>query len=430
MLLATACGDDGGATSEDGSSGVVVSSSDTPTTGNSATADPTTTTDPSMGSSDESTGDDSSDTDTDTGTVPASTPLDILLVVDDTQEMSSVEYWIDNDIEALANDLYERNVDFRFAVIDTSLPNPWCPATQAEDAGAFETRSCEERLDEFTAPSGQSFEHTCSSQCNYPSIDLGAHPWITRDNIPDDVDSEAFGLGQVMNCIAKQGFAGCGFEQPLEAMYLALQRSRDPNAAEFGFVRPEANLLIVLDTSEADCSFADESIFDAEGPRTFWSNPDDPSPSSALCWNAGVNCEGDPSSLDCSPANKNAMGEPAGGEDAVLHPLERYTSLIETIRAEKSEFGTDVFVHGALGVAESGDTIYRLDGSDPQFEDAHGIGPGCVFSQREGGAVPPVRMREFIRIASPQTDELLAFSSICSFSHLIDFWATKILDQP
>jgi hypothetical protein len=75
-------------------------------------------------------------------------------------------------------------------------------------------------------------------------------------------------LAEAFACIATAGTSGCGFEQPLEAMRLAL--SRPENA---GFVRPDALLAIVLLTDEDDCSAFDDGLFVASettplGPRT------------------------------------------------------------------------------------------------------------------------------------------------------------------
>src|SRR5512135_1990238 len=58
-------------------------------------------------------------------------------------------------------------------------------------------------------------------------------------------------LDQAFSCIAQVGAAGCGFEAPLEAMKRALDGSRPENA---GFLRDDANLVVVLLTDEDDCS--------------------------------------------------------------------------------------------------------------------------------------------------------------------------------
>jgi hypothetical protein len=66
-------------------------------------------------------------------------------------------------------------------------------------------------------------------------------------------------LEDVFGCVADLGTMGCGFEQPLEAMYKAL----DPaNAHNAGFVRDDAYLAVVLITDEDDCSATSPALFD------------------------------------------------------------------------------------------------------------------------------------------------------------------------
>jgi hypothetical protein len=66
-------------------------------------------------------------------------------------------------------------------------------------------------------------------------------------------------LDAAFSCIAQIGSTGCGFEAQLEGMKRALDGSRLENA---GFLRPDANLAIMILTDEDDCSVADPSLFD------------------------------------------------------------------------------------------------------------------------------------------------------------------------
>ncbi|MEO8548639.1 MAG: hypothetical protein ABI678_01650 [Kofleriaceae bacterium] len=58
-------------------------------------------------------------------------------------------------------------------------------------------------------------------------------------------------LANAFSAIASVGAAGCGFEQPLHAIQLALSPD---NAANAGFLRPDANLLVLMLSDEDDCS--------------------------------------------------------------------------------------------------------------------------------------------------------------------------------
>src|SRR5690606_36463172 len=106
-----------------------------------------------------------------------------------------------------------------------------------------------------------------------------------------------------------QGVSGCGFESQLESMYLSLVRAQNANEASYGFLRSNAILAIVFVTDEADCSYNKDwsEIFMKEGNRVFWSNPDANSPSSALCWNAGVQASCHPKDHDSSEQVTNSV---------------------------------------------------------------------------------------------------------------------------
>lgn len=64
-------------------------------------------------------------------------------------------------------------------------------------------------------------------------------------------------LASAFSAIASVGSDGCGFEQPLEAAKLALGN----NPQNAGFLRPSANLGIILVTDEDDCSASHSTLF-------------------------------------------------------------------------------------------------------------------------------------------------------------------------
>jgi hypothetical protein len=79
-------------------------------------------------------------------------------------------------------------------------------------------------------------------------------------------------LANAFSCVATLGTTGCGFEAPLESMKRALDGSRPENA---GFIRPEADLAVVVLTDEDDCSVKDPAIFSLNnvGPGDFRCQP-------------------------------------------------------------------------------------------------------------------------------------------------------------
>lgn len=100
-------------------------------------------------------------------------------------------------------------------------------------------------------------------------------------------------LADAFSAIASVGVAGCGFEQPLHAVQLALSPDNEQNA---GFLRADANLLVLFLTDEDDCSFAHSTLLAPEsaalGPLQ-----------SFRCTRFGITC-------DQGGATSDAMNEP------------------------------------------------------------------------------------------------------------------------
>ena len=65
-------------------------------------------------------------------------------------------------------------------------------------------------------------------------------------------------LEDALSCIAPVGAAGCGFEAQMLATQRALDGTHPENA---GFLRADADLMIVMLTDEDDCSVIDSSLF-------------------------------------------------------------------------------------------------------------------------------------------------------------------------
>jgi hypothetical protein len=151
----------------------------------------------------------------------------------------------------------------------------------------------------------------------------------------------------------------------------------------------------------------------------FWSDPTASFPTSALCWNAGVECVGDPNGYDsCDPVNKDVNGNAIdiADADAVLHPLSRYMGYIEGLEDQLQQLDPNLTVRVSVigGYGPDGTPTYA-DAEDPQFQDSYGIGPGCTDGVITG--VPPVRMRS----VSTQTGGTA--SSICA-----DEYASALAD--
>jgi hypothetical protein len=363
--------------------------------------------------------------------------LDILLVIDNSGSMGEEQALLAQSlVQQLLAPLDLGGIDWRLAITTTDNGNPWCPVgSTTPEAGAFVLSSCNERLDDFLFNNGEvdMQDLACNSICSYAPGKLHAlptttaedpdpkpRPWLERingvSNLPLDADPVAAAL-----CLVPQGINGCGFEQPLESMALALRRAEDPGTPESGFLRDEAGLLVIIVSDEEDCSYNKDhaEIFEPEGNKAFWSDPTASFPTSAVCWNAGTTCTGDPSGYDdCTSIHYDVNGDPTVIPDlAVLHPVSEYTDLLSSIEQQKRALdpGADVSVLVISGVGIDGQLHYADVGdTDPEFQNSFGIGPGCTAPPPMGvdypiTAVPPVRMRE---VGAALTSEPLA--SICA----------------
>jgi hypothetical protein len=355
--------------------------------------------------------------------MPDPPKVDVLLVIDDSASMASFATRIAENLGHFANvyDRADRMLDYRIAVTTTDVTHPAC-ASRPED-GALVSTSCRSRMDDFTAARSHESEpvdvgSACADHCTLDAIpflpsatefddELRPRPWIERargrHNLPDGITP-----ADALPCLGQVGVAGCTFESPLEAAKLALMRSFDADDPAYGFIRHDAALFVLFLTNEGDCSVRPEhaDIFDPAGDRVFW--PDDvDEATSAVCWNAGVECSGGPGVYDdCVEVDHDASGAPSSSDSAVLRPLDRYLEFLREIEADKQRANATnaqlVFTSVVGGVPIGYETgmseLVFMDSPDPVVQSAFGIGPGCVDSSMDppGTAFPPTRLREIV----------------------------------
>lgn len=360
--------------------------------------------------------------------------LDILMIVDNSTSMGSAQRRAAQAIDTLLGPMEQHGIDWRFAVTNTSVyGHPAGSGPQGFSNGHFQFIPCNHQLENFSAGTDEGFidvsEIACTDVCSYEQDTIYTEPTTTHlDDVAkprkwieriDGVSNLPAGIDPVLaaRCIAPQGIDGSGFEQPLEAMWLGLDYARTPDNDETGFLRPDASLLIVIITDEADCSTADFGIFSPFGDKTFWPDPTDSLATGAICWNAGTSCSGAPPTYDdCAPADYAADGSPASPENAVMFSVSRYIGLLEQIEAEKQAVdpGADVAVTLIVGRGLDGEYHYTdVSDTDPQHMLDYGIGPGCSVPDPfiEGqivDGIPPVRLRAVADALS--TDSI---TSIC-----------------
>ena len=372
--------------------------------------------------------------------------VDILFVLDNSGSMGEEQATLAANFASFIEVLEREEVaaNYRIGVTTTDNGNPWCDGTGPE-GGRLVASSCRSRTQDFVFNGAMMIDATdeaCLSICPEEwtniaiqpsaiegSADMAARPWIENiegaTNLPDGLDTIT-----AFQCLGPQGISGCGFEEHLESMYKALTRAETDGEESQGFLRSNAILSVVVVTDEADCSInkAHETIFLPDGNRVFWSNPEDGAPTSAVCWNAGVDC--DLAAGTCVSANKDVDGNPAGSDDAaVLRPMNRYIDRVQEIEDLKQDITPDQEVLVALigGVDDTGNATYAASQIDPSFQIDFGIGPGCESAA--GRAVPPVRLREFAEAF--QVGDQQNMFSICNsdYSPALEAIAEAIADQ-
>ncbi|MBZ5708815.1 hypothetical protein [Nannocystis pusilla] len=360
---------------------------------------------------------------------PGTNPIDVLFVIDNTGTMADEQTLLAKNIAALVNT--ER--DLRIGITSTDAGNPRCPAAQTTpERGAMATGNCITAVaqGDFSFDM-EDFSYACSDICEIGPVEIAptptseepepeVRPWFERTSGVTNIADDGVSLVQALQCALPLGVAGCGFESPLESMRLALVRAMDASTPEYGFLRAEADLVVVILTDEVDCSYnpAFDEIFTSN--KTFWEDPDRPDATSAVCFNAGVKCEGPgPTYPACPAADWGIDGAPTDDPDAaVLWPVSRYTELLAEIQASKTG-GARVRMLAIAGVPvgfETGDSpLVFEDDPDPETNDLFGIGPGCVLPNPNDPeypqiARPPVRMLEVGASLGP-----LEFHSICQY---------------
>ncbi len=237
--------------------------------------------------------------------------VDILFVIDNSgsmgEEQGTLAANFSDFVSVLEHPIVAAN--YRIGITTTDNGNPQCNGTSPE-GGKLRLSSCRSRESEFTFsgtnPPTVRYDEACTAVCPDTLANLETIPTTTADdpipkprawieniqgrtNLPDGVTT-----AQALACFGPQGINGCGFESPLESMWKSLVLTEQSDTPNFDFRRPAAALAVVIVTDEVDCSLDPTygTIFDPNGNRVFWSDPNSNFPTSAVCWNAGVSCQG------------------------------------------------------------------------------------------------------------------------------------------
>ncbi|NVB40278.1 VWA domain-containing protein [Pseudenhygromyxa sp. WMMC2535] len=368
--------------------------------------------------------------------------VDVLLVVDNSGSMGEEQANLAANFGPFIEELEAVGADYRIGITTTDLGGRNC--VSESNGGDLILSSCLDRPETFVFGSDDQYAAACESHCALsdaqleiqPSADdageTAVRPWIESyngvSNLPEGVDPLA-----AFQCFAPQGISGCGWESPLEAMSQALENMHNPERPEYGFLRDDALLAILVITDEADCSFNSAhstALFDSE---VFYSEGANYA-TSAVCWNAGTACEGDSPYSSCIDVDRDESGaETDVAADAVLYPVSGYVEQLAAEAASKSA-GREVLVSVIAGVPldyAGGELVYA-DDPDADQQELFGIGPGCsnTVGDTVQTAIPPVRLKTF---AEAFAGDGVNLYSVCDDDYrpaVVDMVASLIRELP
>jgi hypothetical protein len=191
------------------------------------------------------------------------------------------------------------------------------------------------------------------------------------------------------------GAGGCGFEQHLEAMKLALQPS---NAANLGFLRPDAYLAVIFIADEDDCSMSHSTLLgndSALGPQQ-----------SFRCTRFGVLCDQNGATPDAmNQVGPKSQCHPNDGS-AYLTKVAEYAKFLKGLKSDPSK----VVVAGVMGTPDPFNVELRA--IPPSTTRNPALAHSCTYVGGDGKtevADPPTRLKFFL----DQFPSRSTFVSIC-----------------
>jgi len=321
--------------------------------------------------------------------------LDLLFVIDDSPAMAAMDAKLALAYPMLAAALVPQRdppLDLHVAVVSSSLGGG-----RFTDVPGCEAGGPGDRQGRFSHPEnsgllpGETFMRVNGGPINF-----------TKDP------------GEVLVALARLGYAGCPYPQPLEATRRALLKAQDPaDPDNAGFLRDDAALGIVIITNQDDCSIpADSELFD---PRQMTVADPFGAAGTYRCAEFGWLCGGlspphalapgsDPVTLDA------CVADPAGGH---LTTLAELRGFLVGLKASPDDVmismiaGPDhpvVLGHGA-----------RAPASVPPAGDSPTLEASCSGASGET-ASPGVRLKSFADSFGPDGLFLPACAAATDYS--------------
>lgn len=302
---------------------------------------------------------------------------DLLLVVDDGPGSAELQRRLVAALPTMVAAAQSTRLRLRIAVTTATVVGPFCDSRAFARSGRFAATSCLDRLDDFIAEDGADDRAICTDACSRTTADL--HLEANRPWVAIEATTNANDVIETLACLVPQGTSGCARSSPLGAIELAALREADEAEAEHGFFRDSTwpDALVVTDGMDCTTTEIGQAAFDPAGARTLWPETDADVAPPAVCWSAGVECEGTPPIYDdCEQANLDLEGKPTHVTTSVLAPY-------------GTSFGAIIDIAVIGGVPVEGDLVYSTR-DDAEFVAEHGIAPGCDDGVIR--AVPPLRL--------------------------------------
>jgi hypothetical protein len=383
--------------------------------------------------------------------------IDILFVIDNSGTMGEEQLNLSAGLPLLVDELHllfdhegmplHPDVNIMFTTTDVGHPEctPLEPDGYQPAMGAPQSQACTERIEDFTGLGldAATFPEACTTGCPIAVEPVHAFihmegPMATVTNVPGN------NIAGAMRCLAPQGINGCGYEAPLESMLQAIHPDATWNQGNKPFLREDAMLAIVIITDEEDCSVrAPEgyAYFTDPQQNTYWEvNPDTgtkTNPTSAVCWNAGVDCG--------APDANGVYADCHSIDTGALYGTERYLQYLrDTLIADQHKAVVMLGILGVPHVTEhsqyppyqpiqgGAEALVYHDWVDAPYPDGDiidegataasktfefGIGPGCTSEDDVGAftgqAIPPVRIKEVCQALDSDEQMRCCIESVC-----------------
>lgn len=290
--------------------------------------------------------------------------LDLLFVIDDSPSMVAKQELIKAALPALLAEL---------SALDGSLPSLHVGVIST-DVGTKGSGSA------TPAPAiGQIGNGGCSG------LGKAGRLLVTGVTLPDSyvIDLEgaprttnyAGTLETVVRSMMTLGAGGCGFEQPLHALRLALTNTVE-NA---GFVRSSASLAVILVSDEDDCSVLDPGLFGPAGGNLGTLQ-------SFRCFRFGV---------ECAPDDPTTVGAKADCKSrktsTLIEDIAPFKSFLDTVKPDPRDMMIALIGGPATPVAVE---LRAPAGGTPE----PAVKRTCELAGGTGeGADPPIRFVELLK---------------------------------